>query len=442
MRHDPIADSSRPTLYDPIRFKPRIKVSTRLQTFSFRLICRHSGDSLILEPIDNRCSTCHKKLMTDSITTSHVIRIDDAGSMSEIEDQSIDLVITSPPYPMIKMWDEQFGLAAPRISEALAELNGGLAFELMHQRLDLVWEETLRILKPGGIACINIGDATRTLNGHFQLFPNHARVITKLMSLGFSQLPTILWRKPTNAPNKYMGSGMLPPGAYVTLEHEYIIIARKGSKREFDNFEKINRRQSAYFWEERNAWFSDVWFDLLGTAQKLNGRNKRSGAFPLELPLRLINMFSTYGDTVVDPFLGSGTTMIAAMCSARNSIGYEIDKGLQPAILEKIANIPAMANKIIRKRVEAHNDFVHERQKTRGNLKYTSRRYGFPVVTRQEEDLRFYQVQNIQYQSGLKYLIGYTDIMSPFNADESLASNATQLPGASTQLKGRQLKMF
>lgn len=380
--------------------------------------------------------------MTESIKTSHAIKIGDAASMSEIEDQSIDLVITSPPYPMIKMWDHQFDRVDPKVSEALEEFNGDLAFELMHRQLDLVWDETLRILKPGGIACINIGDATRTLNGRFQLFPNHARVITKLMSIGFSQLPTILWRKPTNAPNKYMGSGMLPPGAYVTLEHEYILIVRKGSKRIFDDLEKINRRQSAYFWEERNAWFSDVWFDLLGTAQRLNGRVKRSGAFPLELPLRLINMFSTYGDTVVDPFLGTGTTMIAAMCSARNSIGYEIDKGLQPAILERIANIPAMANKIIRKRVEAHNDFVQERQKTKGNLKYASRRYGFPVVTRQEEDLRFYQIQNIQYQSSLKYKIGYTDILSPFNIDENLTSAPTQLPGSSLRLRGRQLKMF
>lgn len=380
--------------------------------------------------------------MTESIKTSHVIRIGDAASMSQIEDRSIDLVITSPPYPMIKMWDDQFGLVDPKISQAIDDFNGGLAFELMHRQLDSVWDEALRILKPGGIACINIGDATRTFNGHFQLFPNHARVITKLISLGFSQLPTILWRKPTNAPNKYMGSGMLPPGAYVTLEHEYILIVRKGSKRNFDNSEKINRRESAYFWEERNAWFSDVWFDLLGTAQQLNGRNKRSGAFPLELPLRLINMFSTYGDLVVDPFMGSGTTMIAAMCSARNSIGYEIDKGLQSAILEKIANVPAMANKIIRKRVEAHYDFVRERQKTKGNLKYTSRRYGFPVVTRQEEDMRFYQLQNIQYQSSLKYQIGYTDILSHFEIDESLTSNATELFGSSIRFKGRQLKMF
>jgi hypothetical protein len=235
---------------------------------------------------------------------------------------------------------------------------------------------------------------------------------------------------------------MLPPGAYVTLEHEYILIVRKGSKRNFNPIEKVNRRESAYFWEERNAWFSDVWFDLLGTPQNLNGRNKRSGAFPLELPLRLVNMFSIYGDTVCDPFMGSGTTMIAAMCSARNSIGYEIDKGLQPVILEKISNVPAMANKIIHKRVEAHCDYVRERQKTKGNLKYTSRRYGFPVVTRQEEDLRFYRLQNIQYQSSLKYQIGYTDIMSPFEIDEALTSSATQLAGQSIRIKGRQLKMF
>lgn len=380
--------------------------------------------------------------MAEHIKTSHAINISDAACMSEIEDQSIDLVVTSPPYPMIQMWDDQFSLVDPKISEALSDLNGDLAFELMHQQLDAVWDQAFRILKPGGIACINIGDATRTLDGHFQLFPNHARIITQLVSIGFSQLPTIVWRKPTNAPNKFMGSGMLPPGAYVTLEHEYILIVRKGGKRLFNKDQKIDRRESAYFWEERNTWFSDIWFDLRGTPQRLNGRNKRSGAFPLELPYRLINMFSLHGDTVIDPFMGSGTTMIAAMCSARNSIGYEIDKGLQPSILERITDVPEIANQIMRDRVDAHNDFVKERQRSKGRLKYTSRRYGFPVMTRQEEDLCLYQVQNIQYQSSLKFRIEYLDLRSNFNLDEIQQAVPSQFPEHSLGRKGRQLKMF
>lgn len=380
--------------------------------------------------------------MTERLKTSHVIRIGDAASMTEVDDHSIDLVITSPPYPMIQMWDNQFSQQDTEISHALNECDGALAFELMHRQLDPVWGETYRVLKSGGLACINIGDATRTLDGHFQLFPNHARIITQFLALGFSQLPTILWRKPTNAPNKFMGSGMMPPGAYVTLEHEYILIFRKGSKRLFENDQKKNRRESAYFWEERNAWFSDVWFDLIGTSQHLNGRNKRSGAFPLELPLRLINMFSVYGDTVLDPFLGSGTTMMGAMCAARNSIGYEIDKDLQPAILEKIADVPDIANRIIQDRIDAHNDFVHERQRAKGNLKYANRAHGFPVMTRQEEDLRFRYVRNIQYQSSFKFQMEYADIEHTTDLEKRLSTDIDRFHDSSLPHKGRQLKMF
>ena len=87
-------------------------------------------------------------------------------------------------------------------------------------------------MKNGGIACINIGDATRTLNDVFCLYQNHTRIASSMLRIGFLSLPCILWRKQTNAPNKFMGSGMMPPGAYVTLEHEYVLILRKGNKKE------------------------------------------------------------------------------------------------------------------------------------------------------------------------------------------------------------------
>ena len=103
--------------------------------------------------------------------------------------------------------------------------------------------------------------------------------------MGFTNLPEIIWRKPTNSPNKFMGSGMLPAGAYVTLEHEFILIFRKGGKRIFkSDAEKLKRQQSAFFWEERNVWFSDLW-TLTGTNQKLNNKNsrERSAAYPFDL---------------------------------------------------------------------------------------------------------------------------------------------------------------
>ena len=176
-----------------------------------------------------------KAVMEKGITTSHRLWISDAGDLDGIEDHSIDLVVTSPPYPMIQMWDDQFNASDPLIGEAIDQANGAVAFERMHLCLDRVWRSVARVLKAGGIACINIGDATRSMDGHFQLFANHSRVISSITSAGLQQLPTIIWRKPTNAPTKFMGSGMLPPSAYVTLEHEYILIFRNGPKRSFSH---------------------------------------------------------------------------------------------------------------------------------------------------------------------------------------------------------------
>ena len=157
------------------------------------------------------------------------------------------------------MWDGMFAELDPQIGELLESDEAWAAWEAMHCQLDRVYIECFRVLQPGCIAVINMGDATRTVAGDFQLFPNHARVLQGMRAAGFSPLPDILWRKPTNSPNKFMGSGMLPAGAYVTYEHEYILVFRKGSKRIFSTpAQKENRRESAFFWEERNRWFSDV----------------------------------------------------------------------------------------------------------------------------------------------------------------------------------------
>lgn len=364
--------------------------------------------------------------------------------MAQVNDQSIDLVVTSPPYPMIQLWDDQFSQADDAIAKALSNHEVKDAFEAMHTYLDSIWKEVARILKWGGIACINIGDATRSFNGHFQLFANHARIITAFTAMGFYQLPAIIWRKPTNAPNKFMGSGMYPPGAYVTLEHEYILIFRKGTRRSFSNEADMERRRrSAYFWEERNVWFSDVWTDLRGTPQNLKttaGRN-RSGAFPLELPFRLINMFSVKGDSVLDPFLGTGTTLQAAMCAGRNAIGYELAHQFHPLILENMTFIPAMANNIVQTRLQSHYDFIKQRIKTKGNLKHLNRNYGFAVMTRQEEDLQFHLIENIQYLSGHHFKVSYTTLEGTL-PNTSVESHAKPVQTNQSPLKARQMKLF
>ncbi len=324
------------------------------------------------------------------LTTQHKIIIGDAGNAVGISAESIDLVVTSPPYPMITMWDDLFCSRNPKVAEKLKTGQGNEAFELMHRGLEPIWDRVYQVLKPGGFACINIGDATRKIKDEFSLYTNHARLLHYLVKIGFSVLPDILWRKQTNSPTKFMGSGMLPAGAYVTLEHEYVLIVRKGGKRLFKTkAAMINRRKSAIFWEERNEYFSDIWTNLKGAAQRLdkNEARSRSGAFPFELAYRLINMYSVKGDTVLDPFAGTGTVMAAAMTACRNSTGVEIDPALLPVIHERIEKIVPFANQRIEDRLAAHLTFVQDRIEQKKSIRYINRYYGFPVVTNQEKEL-------------------------------------------------------
>ncbi len=324
--------------------------------------------------------------------SKHTIHIGNANDMNNINDNSVELVVTSPPYPMVEMWDDIMGLQNSKISDALSCGDGNIAFELMHKELDRVWSEVARVIIPGGIVCINIGDATRTINGNFALYSNHSRIISYFINNGFVNLPNILWRKQTNAPNKFMGSGMLPAGAYVTLEHEWILVFRKGGKREFKTEEqKERRRNSAFFWEERNIWFSDMWSDIKGTKQKISNSTsrERSAAFPIEIPYRLINMYSLQGDTVLDPFLGTGTTTLAAIVANRNSIGYEIDNNFLDIAKSNIsqASIREM-NNIIHQRVDNHKKFIETRSVDR-EIKHFNSRLNLAVMTSQEANIEF-----------------------------------------------------
>ena len=335
-------------------------------------------------------------------TTARLVQ-GDATCMDEVADESVDLVVTSPPYPMIEMWDGLFREQVPGVGEALAAPNGDRAFALMHGHLDAAWREVHRALRPGGIACINIGDATRTLGGEFRLYSNHSRVIAGLSQLGFVPLPDILWRKPTNSPTKFMGSGTLPAGAYVTYEHEYILIARKGKRRLFRQpGEKALRRQSAFFWEERNSWFSDVWFDLRGAGQKLvdPASRERSAAFPFELAYRLVCMHSVKGDIVLDPFSGTGMTAAAAMAAGRNSIAVEIDRGLLAVAEDMLLSLTGFANAYIRERLLRHVEFTRRRAEEGGGMKHVNRNYLFPVVTSQERELIFNDIRSISGGNG------------------------------------------
>lgn len=338
-----------------------------------------------------------EKSKDKTISTNHRIVIGDSRSLSEIDDNSVELVVTSPPYPMIEMWDGLFSEFNSDIKEHLENSEGQSAFARMHEELEKVWTEVSRVLVDGGIACINIGDATRKVDGSFRVFQNHSRIIDSFRNLGFEPLPEILWRKPVNSGAKFMGSGMLPPNAYVTLEHEYILVFRNGKDNRSFEPGSERRYNSAYFWEERNRWFSDIWTDVKGELQSIENSDlrDRSAAYPFEIPYRLINMYSVCRDTVLDPFFGTGTTSLASMVSARNSIGYELEESFTNVFDKRVNNIQSYSLGVVQQRLEKHREFVEQRLLDGEEFDYRSETYGFPVITKQEKDIRFYSVSGV-----------------------------------------------
>ena len=211
---------------------------------------------------------------------------------------------------MIPQWDRLFAAL------------GATDYAAMHAILSDAWRECHRVLVPGGILAVNIGDALRTGPRGFQLWPNHAETLVAATDVGFSPLPYILWKKPFNKPNAFLGSGFLPPNAYVTLDCEYVLLFRKGELRRFPRHDPA-RSMSRFSRAERDRWFSQVWTDIRGASQR--SPRGRSGAFPPEIPERLVRMFSIVGDTVLDPFAGTGTTLWVAVTQGRNAIGVEWD---------------------------------------------------------------------------------------------------------------------
>ena len=238
--------------------------------------------------------------------------------MPELEDESVQLVITSPPYPMIQKWDEVFHLQKEGVDLPIDKT----CFIWMNDILNYTWKECYRVLIDGGIACINIGDATRTTNNEFICYPNYAQLSMSMWELGFSPLIPILWKKISNRPNAFLGSGFQPVNAYISQDCEFIGIFRKGKIRTFVGEEKERRKKSTFTKEERDVWFQQIWTGIPGAKG-----SKKSSSWNPEIPTRLVRMFSIVGDTILDPFCGRvGGPVFENICSElqRHFIGYTL----------------------------------------------------------------------------------------------------------------------
>lgn len=336
------------------------------------------------------------------LMTIHELITANSNNMKTIKSNSVNLIVTSPPYPMIEMWDKTYCNQDPSIENALKNGEGITAFTKMHNILNAIWKECNRVLTDNGFICINIGDATRTIKDNFQLYSNHTQILNHFLSMGYNVLPDILWRKPSNSPNKFMGSGMYPAGAYVTYEHEYILIFRKGTKRIFKGKEKLLRQKSAFFWEERNVWFSDLW-EINGITQNINhikfSSRQRSASFPFEIPYRLINMYSSEGDYVLDPFSGLGITTLAAMASNRNSYSIEIDPHIASLAKDNIKNMSKGLNDVINSRIANHLKFIESLSEETRNKCYENNPHGFLVKTKQETSIKIDKIQSMDFKN-------------------------------------------
>jgi DNA modification methylase len=250
------------------------------------------------------------------VPTAHRLILGDARQMAAIDDQSVHLVVTSPPYWTLKEYHQTEGQLGhiPDYDEFLADL-------------DRVWSECYRVLAPGGRLVCVVGDvclSRRQNHGRHMVMPLHSSISEHCRRIGFDGLAPIIWYKIANAVFEATGNGggflgkPYEPNAVVKNDVEYVLMLRKPGGYRSPSLD--TRLLSLISADNHHRWFQQIWTDIKGASTR-----NHPAPFPLELAERLVRMFSFVGDTVLDPFTGSGTTNLAAAKWGRNSIGVEID---------------------------------------------------------------------------------------------------------------------
>ena len=254
--------------------------------------------------------------------TFHKTIIGDSRQMKEVPNESAHLIITSPPYWQLKDYGNG------------RQIGFNDNYEEYINNLNLVWNECYRILYNGCRLCVNIGDqfARSVYYGRYKVIPIRTEIIKFCESMGFDYMGAIIWQKVTTCNTTggatVMGSFPYPRNGILKIDYEFILIFKKYGKA--PQVSKEMKEKSKLSQEEWNKYFTGHW-NFPGEKQ-----DKHLAMFPEELPKRLIKMFSFVGDTILDPFLGSGTTSLAAKNLHRNSIGYEINEYFLPTIKEKL----------------------------------------------------------------------------------------------------------
>ena len=249
--------------------------------------------------------------------TTHRLHLGDARDLSQVKEKSVHLVVTSPPYWTLKEYPAGTDAQLGYIDD----------YEQFLVSLDRVWRECERVLVPGGRICCVVGDVcmSRKKNGKHYVVPLHADIQVRSRSLGLDCLTPIFWHKVTNGAQEAAGNGAsyygkpYQPGGVIKNDVEYILFLRKGAGYRSPSAEQ--QALSMLSKKEVRSWFKSVWTDIRGASTRAG----HPAPYPIEVAERLIRMFSFAGDTVLDPFSGTCSTLIAAMYTGRNSIGVEIE---------------------------------------------------------------------------------------------------------------------
>ena len=254
--------------------------------------------------------------------TKHRIIIGDSRSMKEVKEKSVHLIVTSPPYWQLKDYGNE------------NQIGFNNSYEEYINNLNLVWDECYRVLQNGCRLCINIGDqfARSVHYGRYKVIPIRTEIIKFCEAKGFDYMGAIIWKKVTTTNTTggatIMGSYPYPRNGILKLDYEFILIFKKHGKQE--KVDKEKKQKAKLTKKEWNKYFTGHW-NFPGVRQ-----NEHGAMFPVELPRRLIKMFTFVNDTVLDPFLGSGSTSLAARNLGRNSIGYEINEEFLTVIKSKL----------------------------------------------------------------------------------------------------------
>lgn len=249
--------------------------------------------------------------------TTHRIHLGDARDLSWLKAESIHLIVTSPPYWTLKQYERDNAAQLGDISD----------YEHFLRELDCVWQGCERALAPGGRICCVVGDICipRKRVGRHHVVPLHADIQVRARKIGLDCLTPILWHKIANGVTEVEGNGggfygkPYQPGAVIKNDVEYILFLRKGG--EYRSPTMLQKALSMLTRSEMQGWLRSIWTDVTGAST----RDGHPAPFPSELAERLIRLFSFAGDTVLDPFGGTGSTAIAAMKAGRNSISIEIE---------------------------------------------------------------------------------------------------------------------